>query len=139
VRASGLLPEKAGIGLDAAMASDLVDALDKLELPEGCVVAVGQGYRLMSAIIGLARTVKFKGAVHSGSRLMAWCVGNAKEEKGRQSVMINKYAAGSAKIDPLMAAFNATKLLETNPEAVNNNGGIAGWLDSLKQSKAVAA
>jgi phage terminase large subunit-like protein len=48
---------------------------------------------------------------------MAWCVGNAKEEKGRQSVMINKYAAGAAKIDPLMAAFNATKLLE------NESGG----------------
>jgi hypothetical protein len=48
---------------------------------------------------------------------MAWCVGNAKEEKGRQSVMINKYAAGSAKIDPLMAGFNATKLLENNPVA----------------------
>jgi phage terminase large subunit-like protein len=118
VKDSGLLPEKAGIGLDAAMASDLVDALDKLDLPEGCVVAVGQGFRLMSAITGLARRLKFGRAVHSGSKLMAWCVGNAKEEKGRQSVMINKYAAGSAKIDPLMAAFNATKLLETNPEAV---------------------
>jgi hypothetical protein len=58
----------------------------------------------MSAIVGLARKLKFGGAVHSGSRLMAWCVGNAKEEQGRQSVMINKYAAGAAKIDPLMAA-----------------------------------
>jgi phage terminase large subunit-like protein len=119
VKSSGLLPEKAGIGLDAAMATDLVDALDKLDLPEGCVVAVGQGFRLMSAIVGLARKLKFGGAVHSGSKLMSWCVGNAKEEKGRQSVMINKYAAGSAKIDPLMAGFNATKLLETNPEAVD--------------------
>jgi phage terminase large subunit-like protein len=114
---SGLLPDKAGIGLDAAMATDLVDALDAAGIPEGVVVAIGQGYRLMSAIVGLARKLKFGGAVHSGSRLMAWCVGNAKEEQGRQSVMINKYANGAAKIDPLMAAFNATKLLETNPEA----------------------
>lgn len=120
VKDSGLLPEKAAVGLDAAMAADLVDALDAAGFGEGQVVAVGQGYRLMSAIIGLARKLKFGGAVHSGSRLMAWCVGNAKEEKGRQSVMINKYAAGAAKIDPLMAAFNATKLLETNPEAVDN-------------------
>jgi phage terminase large subunit-like protein len=115
---SGKLPEKAGIGLDAAMATDLIDALDAAGVPEGMVVAVGQGFRLMSAIVGLARKLKFGRAAHSGSRLMAWCVGNAKEEKGRQSVMINKYAAGAAKIDPLMAAFNATKLLETNPEAV---------------------
>jgi phage terminase large subunit-like protein len=121
VRASGLLPEKAAIGLDAAMATDLVDALDRLDLPEGQVVAIGQGYRLMSAIVGLARKLKFGGAAHSGARMMSWCVSNAKEEKGRQSVMINKYAAGSAKIDPLMAAFNATKLLETKPAAAGGS------------------
>jgi phage terminase large subunit-like protein len=139
VRASGKLPEKAGIGLDAAMATDLVDALDKLELPEGMVVAVGQGFRLMSAIVGLARKLKFGRAVHSGSKLMAWCVSNAKEEKGRQSVMINKYAAGAAKIDPFMAALNATKLLEENPVAKNDNGGVSAWLGSLKSPKANAA
>jgi phage terminase large subunit-like protein len=122
VKASGLLPENAAIGLDAAMATDLTDALEAAGFTvadgqKGEVVAVPQGFRLMSAIVGLARKLKFGGAVHSGSRLMAWCVGNAKEEKGRQSVMINKYAAGAAKIDPLMAVFNATKLLETNPVA----------------------
>lgn len=126
VKESGLLPEKAAVGLDAAMATDLVDALDAAGFAEGQVVAVGQGYRLMSAIVGLARKLKFGGAVHSGSRLMAWCVSNAKEERGRQSVMINKYAAGHAKIDPLMAAFNATKLLEANPEACGDN--ISDWL-----------
>lgn len=118
---TGLVPDKAGIGLDAAMATDLLDALDAAGIPEGVVIAIGQGYRLMSAIIGLARKLKFGGAVHSGSDLMAWCVGNAKEEQGRQSVMINKYANGAAKIDPLMAGFNATKLLENNPEAVDNS------------------
>jgi phage terminase large subunit-like protein len=124
VKESGLLPENAAIGLDAAMATDLTDALEAAGFTvadgqKGEVVAIGQGFRLMSAIVGLARKLKFGGAVHSGSRLMSWCVGNAKEEQGRQSVMINKYANGSAKIDPLMAAFNATKLLETNPEAGN--------------------
>jgi phage terminase large subunit-like protein len=71
----------------------------------------------MSAVVGLARKLKFGGVVHDGSRLMAWVVGNAKEEKGRQSVMIVKDAAGTAKIDPLVAALNAFKLLEANPEA----------------------
>jgi phage terminase large subunit-like protein len=122
VKASGLLPESGAIGLDAAMATDLTDALDAAGFTigdgnKGEVVAVGQGFRLMSAIVGLARKLKFGGALHSGSGMMAWCVGNAKEEKGRQSVMINKYAAGSAKIDPVMAGFNATKLLENNPVA----------------------
>jgi phage terminase large subunit-like protein len=118
VRDSGLLPEKSGIGLDAAMATDLVDALEAIGITDPQVVAIGQGYRLMPAITGLARKLKFNGAVHSGSRLMAWCVSNAKEEQGRQSVMINKYASGSAKIDPFMAGLNATKLLGDNPEAV---------------------
>jgi phage terminase large subunit-like protein len=127
VKESGKLPENAAIGLDAAMATDLTDALEAAGFTvadgqKGEVVAIGQGFRLMSAIVGLARKLKFGGALHSGSRLMAWCVSNAKEEQGRQSVMINKYANGAAKIDPLMAAFNATKLLETNPEAVGAHG-----------------
>jgi phage terminase large subunit-like protein len=139
VKESGLLPENAAIGLDAAMATDLTDALEAAGFTvadgqKGEVVAIGQGFRLMSAIVGLARKLKFGGAVHSGSRMMDWCVGNAKEEQGRQSVMINKYANGAAKIDPLMAGFNATKLLETNPEAVGD--GIDDWLGSLRKAKA---
>lgn len=132
VKASGLLPAKAAIGLDPQGVSDLVDELAKIDLADPQVVAIGQGFRLMSAIVGLARKLKFGGAVHDGSRLMDWCVSNAKEEKGRQSVMIVKDAKGSAKIDPLVAGFNATKLLEMNPEAVNDNGGLAAWLASLK-------
>lgn len=118
VKDSGLLPERSAIGLDPQGVADLVDELAKIDLTDPQVESVGQGFRLMSAIIGLARKLKFKGVVHNGSRMMAWCVGNAKEEKGRQSVMITKDTAGVAKIDPLIAVFNATKLLELNPEAV---------------------
>src|SRR3546814_11802006 len=71
----------------------------------------------MSAIVGLARKLKFGGAVHSGSRMMDWCVSNAKEEKGRQSVMIVKDDASTAKIDPLVALFNATKMMERTPDS----------------------
>lgn len=134
VKASGLLPETGAIGLDPHGVSDLVDELAKIGLEAGTgsapVVAVGQGFRLMSAIVGLARKLKFGGAVHSGSRLMDWCVSNAKEEKGRQSVMIVKDAAGTAKIDPLVAAFNATKLLENNP--ASQGDGIDDFLAAMK-------
>src|SRR3546814_16279003 len=113
VKDSGLLPNESAIGLDAHGLSDLVDELAKIGLEAGTasapVVAVGQGYRLMSAIVGLARKLKFGGAVHSGSRMMDWCVSKAKEEKGRPSVMIVKDAAGKAKMHPLGAIFNATK------------------------------
>lgn len=117
VKASGLLPEKGAIGLDPQGVAGLVDELDEIGISPDQMTAISQGFRLMSAVTGLARKLKFKGAVHSGAPLMDWCVGNAKEEVGRQSVMIVKYASGSAKIDPFMAGLNATKLLELNPEA----------------------
>lgn len=125
VKASGLMPERGGVGLDPQGVSALVDELAKIGLEDPQVVAVGQGYRLMSAVLGLARKLKFGGAVHDGSRLMAWCVSNAKEEQGRQTVMITKNVAGAAKIDPFIAALNATKLLEANPEA--EGGGKSFW------------
>lgn len=125
VKASGLLPAKGAIGVDPQGVADLVDALSEIGLEAGephyHVVPIGQGFRLMSAVVGLARKLKFAGAVHNGSPMMAWCVANAKEEQGRQTVMIVKNAAGTAKIDPLMAGLNATKLLETNPVAANEN------------------
>lgn len=132
VKASGLLPDKGAIGLDPQGVSDLVDALAEIGLTDPQVVAVGQGFRLMSAIVGLARKLKFAQAVHNGSRMMAWCVSNAKEEMGRQTVMLTKNASASAKIDPLMAGMNATKLLEMNPEAANDSDKAEALLDSLR-------
>lgn len=122
VKDSGLLPAKDAIGLDAHGVADLVDELAGIGLGDEQVLAVGQGFRLMSAIVGLARKLKFAGAVHSGSALMAWCVSNAKEVAGRQSVMIDKNAGAGAKIDPLMAGFNAVMLLQRNPEAGDGSG-----------------
>jgi phage terminase large subunit-like protein len=121
VRDSGLLPKSSSIGLDPHDVADLVDELAKVGLPANVanapVVAVRQGINLASAIQGLARRLKFGAATHDGSRLMAWCVGNSKEAKGRNSVMIEKDSAGVAKIDPFIAALTATKLLELNPAA----------------------
>jgi len=117
VRDSGLMPDKAAIGLDPHGVADLVDALADAEFADEQIVAIGQGYRLMSAVVGLARKLKFAQAAHNGAPMMAWCVGNAKEEQGRQTVMLVKNGTATAKIDPLMAAMNATKLLEMNPEA----------------------
>lgn len=131
VKASGKLPEKTGVGLDAQGVSDLVDALARLGIGDGQVVAIPQGFRLMSAVIGLARKLKFGSAVHSGSRMMAWCVGNAKEVAGRQSVMIDKNATGAGKIDPFMAGLNATKLLEANPEVGAGKVSDEEWLRGI--------
>jgi phage terminase large subunit-like protein len=124
VRDSGLLPESHAIGMDPQGVSDLIDELALENITHPMVESVGQGFRLMSAVVGFARKLKFGGAVHNGSRLMAWCVSNAKEVAGRQSVMLDKDTKGSAKIDPLMAGMNATKLLELNPEAAGSGRSV---------------
>ncbi|MES2135693.1 MAG: terminase large subunit, partial [Pseudomonadota bacterium] len=114
---SGLLPDKAGFGVDPYGIGAVTDALDGIGIVEPCLWPLGQGTRLSSAIWSMEFKLSDGMLAHSGSRLMAWCVGNAKAEQRGDAVLITKETAGKSKIDPLVAMFMATKLLEANPEA----------------------
>lgn len=121
VRDSGLLPEKSGIGVDALAIDTILDALQEAGFVPPQVVAIGQGYKLTPTIYNVEKRLKVGSFWHAGQPLMAWSVGNAKIEQRGNAVLITKQAAGKAKIDPLMALFNAATLMGKSPVPAGAN------------------
>lgn len=119
VWASGLMPDKAAIGVDPVGIGAIVDELAGRDIdtsPEaGIVVGIPQGWKLNNAIKTAERKLAGGELVHGGRPIMAWSAGNAKVEPRGNAVTITKQAAGSAKIDLLMALFNAVALMSLNP------------------------
>lgn len=111
---TGLL---AKVGLDPMGIGAIVDALAEHGIvgPDR-VVGIAQGWTLNGAI----KTAEIKLAngtlTHCGQPIMAYAVGNAKAEPKGNAITITKQLAGTAKIDPLMALFNAVALMTLNPE-----------------------
>lgn len=119
VRDADLLPAKAAIGLDPGNSHSAVDALTEAGFAAERLAAVSQGWRLGGAIKLAERKLAAGDLVHAGQALMAWCVGNAKIEPKGNAMLITKQASGTAKIDPLMAGFNAVELLAKAPVAAS--------------------
>jgi len=126
LQGDGLLPESCGVGLDPYGVAALIDELADRGIEGEILTSIRQGAALSPASWGLEIKLKNRTFIHSGSRLMAWCVGNAKTETRGGTVLITKQTAGRAKIDPLVALFNAAMLMSRNPEAKGD-----GWNDYL--------
>lgn len=122
--ASGLLDK---VGCDPAGLGGILDALVDAEVPQDKVIGISQGWKMTGAIKTAERKLAEGGMKHGGQRLMAWCVGNAKVEQRSNAIVITKQASGTAKIDPLLATFNAVTLMSLNPVALNTEPNIR-WL-----------
>lgn len=113
---SGKLPDESAIGLDSAGVALLLDALEELGLTHPVVQAVGQGWKLQTAVSSLPLKLEDRRFLHGDQAIMAWCVGNAKQTLRGSNYVVNKEVSGAAKIDMLMALFNAAMLMFMNPE-----------------------
>lgn len=107
------------VGVDPSGIGAILDALVDAGVPEDKIIGISQGWKMTGAIKTAERKLAEGVMVHGGQPMMNWCVGNAKVEPRGNAVIITKQAAGSAKIDPLMALFNAVTLMSLNPETQN--------------------
>ncbi|EIK69302.1 terminase, large subunit [Pseudomonas synxantha BG33R] len=114
VEAAGLLDK---VGVDPSGIGAILDALAEAGIPEEKIIGISQGWKLNGAIKTTERKLAEGGLVHGGQPMMAWCCGNARVVPAGNAILITKQASGLAKIDPLMAAFNAISLLSLNPQA----------------------
>lgn len=117
IRDAGLMPEEDGIGMDPEGVGSIIDALIAAEFEIEDIRSISQGYKLNAAIKGAPVKLKNGSLKHCDQQLMRWCVGNAKVETRGNAVIVTKAKSGTAKIDPLMALFDAVMLMNWNPVA----------------------
>ena len=124
INQAGLLDK---VGLDPAGIGAVLDALADVGIEEEQIVGISQGWKLTGAIKTTERRLADGSLLHCGQPLMAWACGNAKGVPSANAFLITKQASGTAKIDPLMATFNAVSLMALNPEA---RGGLDDYLNN---------
>jgi len=126
INETGLLDK---VGLDPAGIGSVLDALADAGVEEDTIVGISQGWKLTGAIKTTERKLAEGTLLHCGQPLMAWSCGNAKGVPSANAFLITKQASGTAKIDPLMATFNAVSLISLNPEG---RGGMDNFLAGIR-------
>ena len=108
----------AAVAVDPAGLGEMIDALSGIGVtPEAeNLIGAPQGYAMMNAIKTAERKLANGTMRHDGSAMMAWCVGNLKIEPTATAIRASKQSAGDAKIDPVMAMFDAVTVMARNPE-----------------------
>lgn len=104
------------IGVDQAGIGQIVDAIVGAGIAFERIVGIPQGWKLVGAIKTLERKLAEGTFEHGGQALMGYAVSNAKAEPRGNAIIITKQGAGNAKIDPLMATFDAVALMSMNPQ-----------------------
>jgi phage terminase large subunit-like protein len=118
---SGLLAQ---IGLGPMGVGAIVDALAEVGIAgNDRVVGIPQGWTLNGAIKTAEVKLASGALVHAAQLAMDWAVSNAKAEPKGNGITITKQAAGTGKIDPVLALFDAVALMSRNPEA----RGLSFW------------
>ena len=109
----------AAVAVDPAGLGEMIEALDEIGITQetGQLIGAAQGYAMMNAIKTVERKLTNGTMRHSGSKMMDWCVGNLKIEPTATAIRATKQNAGDAKIDPVMALFDAVTVMVRNPEA----------------------
>lgn len=126
INETGLLDK---VGLDPAGIGSVLDALADAGVEEDKIVGISQGWKLTGAIKTTERKLAEGTLLHCGQPLMAWSCGNAKGVPSANAFLITKQASGTAKIDPLMATFNAVSLISLNPEG---RGGMDNFMAGIR-------
>jgi phage terminase large subunit-like protein len=111
-----------GVGFDPVGVGAIVDALAEVGVAgDDMIIGISQGFSLQQAIKTAERKLADGSLLHGGQKIMDWAVGNARVEPRGNAIMITKQAAGVAKIDPLMATFDAIQLMSRNPEVTTRS------------------
>lgn len=109
----------ASVAVDPAGLGEMIEALAEIEVTQeaGNLIGAPQGYAMMNAIKTAERKLANGTLRHAPSALMDWCVSNLKIEPTATAIRATKQNAGDAKIDPVMALFDAVTVMIRNPEA----------------------
>lgn len=101
--------------VDRAGVAAIVKAIKEAGVPEELIEGVHQGWQLSGTIKDTETELSDGDFLHANQPIMDWCISNAKATSNGNAVSITKQNSGTAKIDPLIAAFCANSRMRTDP------------------------